>query len=113
MSAALNSQDRAGGADTLGQEMQDAAGPAAKVDKTFARFDPDLLEVRIGVRRKVGDLALEACLLASPRPSRYWSGCVTARSFQRGMQQASRVIACLACNGLLAWSTFARFNPPP
>jgi hypothetical protein len=55
MGAPLDSKDRAGGDDALGQQVQDAAGTAAKVHDAFARLDADLLElsVRSGARSAI------------------------------------------------------------
>jgi hypothetical protein len=66
--ASLDPNDRAGRADALAQEVQDASGTTTKVNDTFARFDPYLLELRVRIQSQIGDLAPESC--ASPRPSR-------------------------------------------
>ena len=43
--------------------MQDPAGTATEVENALARLDPNLLELRVSIRGKIGDLALKACLL--------------------------------------------------
>ena len=74
MRASLDPNDRAGRADALAQEVQDASGTATKVNDTFARLDPYLLELRVRIWSQIGDLALESCLLrlAAPKQIVVW-----------------------------------------
>ena len=68
MRAALDAEHRALRTDALAEKMQDTARPAAEIDHAPARLDADLLELRIGIGRQIGDLALEARFFAFGAP---------------------------------------------
>ena len=67
--AAFDAKDRSSRANpTFTQQVQDTSRTTAKVDEAFAWPDPDFVELCVGIRRQIGDLALEPCLFCFTAP---------------------------------------------